>query len=281
MAINRPILSAINTPSYKIAKFLVPLLSEFTKNKFVSKDSFEFAKYVRQQNPNLFMASFDIESLFTNLPLEETIKICVKKVFKNKKKYKGLSKNEFERLLCLAVKDSFFLFNGAYYEQLDGVAMGSPLGPTLANIFLCHWEEIWIKKCPEQFRPKYYNRFMDDTFLLFSSRENVLKFHKYINSRHKNMGFTFEVEENDSLAFLDVLVTRGVIHLTRRYTENQRLAAFILIFIVLCQITTKKVSFTRFFIGLLYFVRTGINFIQKCVFLKKHLRKTYFLSIYR
>ena len=73
-----PLLSAINTPSYKIPKFLVPMLPELTKNKYISKDSFEFAKNVREQNPDLFMASFDIDSLFTNLPLEETIDICVK-----------------------------------------------------------------------------------------------------------------------------------------------------------------------------------------------------------
>ena len=71
-------------------------------------------------------------------------------------------------------------------EQCDGVAMGSPLGPTLANIFLCDWEEIWIKKCRKQFRPVCYNRFMDDTFLLFSASDHVLKFHKYINARHND-----------------------------------------------------------------------------------------------
>ena len=49
---------------------------------------------------------------------------------------------------------------------------------------------------------------MDDTFILFSSEDHVKKFHKYINSRHKNMVFTFEVEKNNSLAFLDVLITR-------------------------------------------------------------------------
>ena len=141
----RPILSAINTPSYKIAKFLVPMLSELTKNKYVSKDSFEFAKNVREQNPEFFMASFDIDSLFTNVPLDETIEISVKKLFGRNKKYKGFSRQQFKTLLSLAVKDSFFLFNGTYYEQVDGVAMGSPLGPTLANIFLCHWEEIWLK----------------------------------------------------------------------------------------------------------------------------------------
>ena len=113
----RPILSAINTPSYKIAKFLVPLLADLTKNKYVSKDSFEFAKNVRNQNPDLFMASFDIDSLFTNVPIDKTIDISIKKLFGRKKKYNGFSREQFKKLLGFAVKNLFFLFNGTYYEK--------------------------------------------------------------------------------------------------------------------------------------------------------------------
>ena len=137
------------------------------------------------------MTSFDIDSLFTNMPLDETIEICVKNLFGRKRKFKGFTKLEFKELLQFAVKDALFIFNGNYYVQRDGVAMGSPLGPTLANIFLCHWEKTWLKKCPKQFSPLYYNRYIDDTFVLFSSEEHVKKFHKYLNSRHKNITFLF------------------------------------------------------------------------------------------
>ena len=85
----RPILSAINTPSYKIAKFLVPMLSELTKNKYVSKDSFEFAKNVREQNPDLFMASYDIDSLFTNYPWKKLLIFVLKNCLVGKKKVPG------------------------------------------------------------------------------------------------------------------------------------------------------------------------------------------------
>ena len=215
----RPILSAINTPSYQLAKFFVPILSELTKNEFVLKDSFAFATDIRSQNPDLFMTSFDIDSLFTNLPLDETIELCVKKTFGRKKKYKGFTKGEFKALLEFATKDALILFNGKYYEQIDGVAMGSPLGPHLANVFLCHWEEIWLNKCPIKFKPLYYKRYMDDTFLLFSSADDVKKFEKYINSRHKNMSFTYEVENDNKLSFLDILVTRENTFTTNVYRK--------------------------------------------------------------
>ena len=140
----RPILSAIDTPSYNLAKFLVPILAPITTNKFVSKDSFSFAAEVRNQNPDLYMASYDVDSLFTNIPLDETIEICVKKLFCRKHKFMGFSRSEFRQLLQFAVKDSLILFNGNYYIQTDGVNflhlfIANPLlvvcTPTLTALF--------------------------------------------------------------------------------------------------------------------------------------------------
>ena len=104
----RPILSAINTPSYQIAKFIVPLLSELTKNKYVSKDSFEFAKNVREQNPELFMASFDIDSLFTNVPLDETIEISVKTFLVERKNTKVFQDNNLRNCFVWQLRIHFF-----------------------------------------------------------------------------------------------------------------------------------------------------------------------------
>ena len=125
-----------------------------------------------------------------------------------KRKFKGFTKSEFTQLLQFAVKDTLLLFNGKYYTQNDGIAMGSPLGHHFANIFLCHWEETWFKNCPKRFVPLFYRRYIDDTFVLFSSSDHVKNFFVYINSRHKNMSFTYEVEENNKLSFLDVSVIR-------------------------------------------------------------------------
>ena len=69
----RPILSAISTPTYKLAKFLVPMLQPLTTNEYTVKDSFTFAEELQSFDSKLAMASFDIESLFTNIPLQETI----------------------------------------------------------------------------------------------------------------------------------------------------------------------------------------------------------------
>ena len=77
----RPILSASNTPVYKLAKYLVPILSPLTVNDYTVKDSFTFAKEIINFDHNFFMASLDIESLFTNIPIDETIKHAVDNLF--------------------------------------------------------------------------------------------------------------------------------------------------------------------------------------------------------
>ena len=73
----RPILSAIDTPVYKLAKLLVPILSPLTVNDYTVKDPFSFAEEVVNFDHGLFMASLDVGSLFTNIPIVETIKIAV------------------------------------------------------------------------------------------------------------------------------------------------------------------------------------------------------------
>ena len=86
------------------------------------------------------MGSLDIDSLFTNIPLKETINICTNMLYKNVDVIEGINKSEFENLLSLATQELYFMFNDILYKQQDGVAMGSPLGPTMANVFLSFYE---------------------------------------------------------------------------------------------------------------------------------------------
>ena len=78
----RPILSAIGTPTYKLAKLLVPVLSDITQNEFTVKVSFTFVDEILTQNSDFYVASLVVDALFTNIPLDETIDISLKKLFK-------------------------------------------------------------------------------------------------------------------------------------------------------------------------------------------------------
>ena len=91
--------------------------------------------------------------------MDKTIDICVKKHFKTPDTLvKEISENDFCDLLNLATKESFFMFNNKFYIQVVDLAMGSTLGPMLANIFLSHHEENWLNKCPIEFKPSFYRR---------------------------------------------------------------------------------------------------------------------------
>jgi len=82
--------------------------------------------------------------------------------------------------------------------------MGNPASPVIANIFLCNFEKLFIDSCPNEFKPKFYKRYVDDTFLIFDNETQSKQFHEYINSKHPNINFTIEKQNNNSLSFLDI-----------------------------------------------------------------------------
>ena len=131
------------------------------------------------------MRSFDVSSLFTNVPLDETTQICLDKLYTLPNPPK-LPRSDLKDLLVFATKRSHFVFDGQYYDQIDGVAMGSPLGPVLANIFTCDFEEKWVMN--NGARPTIWFRYVDDTFTLFNNKDTAVQFLSYLNSRHKTRG---------------------------------------------------------------------------------------------
>ena len=203
----RPIFAAYNVASYKFSKFLVNILAPLAENQYTLKNSAQF-KSEEESVPHsntLIMASFDIKDLYTNVPLQETIDICVSSLGN----ILGLPAELFRKLLELAVLNTMFMFNGKFYRQKDGLGMGLPLSPTMANVFLCHHEQDWLENCPAHFRPVYFRRYMDDTFTLFRHEDHVQQFLDYLNSKHSNMVFTSEIEQEGKLAFLDCTVHRN------------------------------------------------------------------------
>ena len=205
----RPIISMIATPTYKLSKFFVPIIEPITTNEYTVKDSFSFAKEVVDFDSSLFMSSLDVTSLFTNIPLKETTDIICNELFKDKELISGMDKTVFRELLVLAMEETCFVFDGKLYKQSDGVSMGSPLGPHYANTFLSKHEQEWLNECPENIKPLKYRRYVDDIFLLCRDEEHHRQFMDYMNSKHANISFTDEIENNNSMAFLDVLVTRS------------------------------------------------------------------------
>ncbi|KAL5260760.1 hypothetical protein ACHWQZ_G010797 [Mnemiopsis leidyi] len=174
------------------------------------KDSFQFVQQISDINiNNYYMVSFDVQSLFTNVPLDETIKICLDRLYRSSNPDivpPTLPENVIKGMIEICLKDNTFVFNQKVYYQVDGVAMGNPLGPLFANIFMAHLEETYIHG--SQYSPDYYWRYVDDTFCLFSNREDVVKFHEFLDSFHPSAKFDREEESDEKLSFLDTVIKR-------------------------------------------------------------------------
>ena len=138
------------------------------------KDSFTFAEEIVHQDSKLHMGCQYFDLLFTLILLEEAIDICINLIFQNVDVLEGINKSDFRNLLSLATQGLYFLFDYILYKQKEGVAMGSSLGPTLANVFLLFYETKWLDQFPNDFNLVFYRRYVDDIFVLFEFAENLL-----------------------------------------------------------------------------------------------------------
>ena len=137
------------------------------------------------------MVSYDVCCLFSNKPLSETIDIAVKLILENKKDL-VFSENELTKFFRFATSQTHFYFDGRIFHQVDGVAMGSPLGPALANLFMGYNEQKWLES--DHGRLKFYRRYVDDIFCVFENEHQVLTFLDFLNSQLPNINFTIEKE---------------------------------------------------------------------------------------
>ena len=124
--------------------------------------------------------------MFTNVPLEETIRILADKAFAND----WFNETHHLNLLEGATKDQLFLLNGQLYEQTDAL---------LANVFMCSIEESLDR---EGKMPSYYRRYVDDTFTIMPNKTSANNFLETLNQCHSSIKFTMEIENNRMLPFL-------------------------------------------------------------------------------
>ena len=164
----RPILSATNTYNYPLAKWLDEKLKPLSLNQYTVTDTFDFANEIHELKGEI-LVSYDVSSLFTNMPLDETIEILVNRAFTNNwfntTHNLALTRTDLVDLLSVATKGQLFQFDGALYKQTEGVAMGSPLGPLLANVFMSSIKDTLERQGK---LPYFYRRYVDDTLTAMS-----------------------------------------------------------------------------------------------------------------
>ena len=155
----RPIVSAIGTYNDSLAKLLAPISQPFTSNQYTVHSSFSFVKEIIGYTPsaNNFMVSFDVASIFTNISLDETVHIILDGLFKQADTTNlgncSFYRSQFKKLLEFPVMDNHFISNNKLHIQKDGVAMGSPLGPSLVTTFMCALGQNFLSNCPLHCKP--------------------------------------------------------------------------------------------------------------------------------
>ena len=199
-----PILPMTGLSHDELGKWLAGLLQPVLKrfSSLCISHLFTFAKTMQNLyiDPNVFMCSFDVSSLFTNVPLDETIKICSEALYDDSDLQPLIPKDVFVKLMNSATSAVEFSFTNTMYKQTEGVTMGSPLGPALANIF--YYEE---KLFSQTQKPPTYFRY---TFAIFDHEAQANGFLTKLNCLHPSLKFTFEKEKGICLPFLDVYVER-------------------------------------------------------------------------
>ena len=162
--------------------------------------TFSFVDEFNSLDNNKFLISFDVQSLFTNIPLTETIDIAVDVIHTNIENF-PVNKTDLKKLFLFATAENHFLFDSSYYDQIDGVAMGSSLAPVLANLFMSHHERTWLSNY-NNLTPLFYRRYVDDIFCMFHTEQEALLFFDYLNLQHPNIKFTSENESNNQISRL-------------------------------------------------------------------------------
>ena len=164
----RPIVSYITTFNYNLAHSLCHLISPLIPNDYSCEDTFSFVSQIKNANlSEKFLVSYDITCPFTSIPLHETINIAINLIFNHNPNLSNTRK-ELKKNFLFATSTTHFMFNSKFYNQIDGVTMGSPLAPVLANIFMGFHESKWLNENNLN-KPKFYLRYVDDILVAFDN----------------------------------------------------------------------------------------------------------------
>ncbi|XP_068759489.1 uncharacterized protein [Montipora capricornis] len=240
----RAILSATGTYNFNLAKWLEEKLKPLSVNEYTITDVIDFADEIHSSpmNEEDILVSYDVTALFTNVPFSETIDILVDKAFTNdwfNQRYDlNLEKEELTQLLEVATTNQLFQFDGQLYEQTDGVAMGLPLGPLMANVFMCHLED---KLARDGMVPSLYKRYVDDTLARMPNTDAAADFLATLNGLHLSLKFTMELLSENTIPFIGIEIIKMGQNLKPVFTESRPTPVYSYIFKAMLTNVTKPV----------------------------------------
>lgn len=201
----RPISDNVNTPTYKIAKTIV---NEFNKLQqpegLYVKNTIEFVNKIRNVTleEDEIMISFDVEALYPSVPINTAITMVRK--WLETTNITDDKVNSLTELTEICMKQSQFIFNGKIYKQTEGTTMGNPLSCFVSNVFMSNFEMDLQKR---GLLPKIWWRYVDDVFSVVK-KQKIDDIIQLLNSQYQSINFTYEIENNNKLNFLDISLIR-------------------------------------------------------------------------
>ena len=149
---------------------------------------------------NEIMVSFDVESLFTNFPIDDTVQAGLQKLENDPglADRTTLTPAQIADLLTFVLRFTYFQYNGSIYEQKEGAAMGSPVSAVIANLYMENFEEQAITT--SSYEPRIWKRYVDETFTILD-RENVDDLLLHLNNQQPSIRFTMERKTTNSPSY--------------------------------------------------------------------------------
>ena len=159
----------------------------------------------KRLEPGEVITSFHVKDLFTSVPVAPSFQIVKQRLQQDPTlpQRNNMSIPQITTLLEFYLTNTYFLFQGKYYEQVRGAAMGCPISPLIANLFMEEFEVKALSTCPHP--PSLWLRFVDDTFVI-NKAEHSKALLQHIN-KDPHIQFTVEPTQQGSLPFLDTLGT--------------------------------------------------------------------------
>ena len=207
----RPIVSSVGSITYNSAKYLAKVLSPLVgKTEHFVKNSQHFVSLIKNKRveEDEVLISYDVSALFTSVPVNKALTVIHERLVSDETLVERtpLSASHVTKLLEICLQCTYFTFDGAYYLQIHGAAMGSPVSPIVCNLYMEYFEKIAISTAPHP--PGWWFRYVDDTHTKQKSN-HVKEFTDHINSIDPDIKFTIEKEEDSKLAFLDTYTVRN------------------------------------------------------------------------
>ena len=206
----RPIVASRGSLTYAVARRVADILAPLVgKNSFALKNSADLVKQLGgcKLDETDILVSFDVTALFTCVPVDKSLDVIFDKVARDTtlSARTKLSPTQVRDLLAICLKTTYFLYDGVIYSQVEGAAMGSPVSPIVANLFMEWFEEAAIRTF--RYEITIWRRYVDDTMVALCN--SLLEdFTGHINSIDPAIKFTREEEEDGRIAMLDAKIRR-------------------------------------------------------------------------